>query len=414
LCFFQPLELSRWAIVRWANHDSYEGGDSDIKGLEWTNRDVRERYGSLWGIFLVPPIVSKDHLDIPPGFLRLQLIPMIRIERAISFGCAILCALSAGTAYLVSIYSTQLADRFGYNTYEINAITMSGNYGNYLMGLPWGMIADRNSKNPGYIFLVAAICLVLLAKVNSGQSLGYSLVAASYSGLVPKPASYLVLCVYFFLIGFGSAASFTASMLILSYNLAMSTNIRNWKRIYHGVAVGIPVSMYGLSAAIFSIIAKTFFYHEESGLDVTSLLILIAIVTFLSNFIAIFGLRDCRDLDDEGEEEEEPLLADEDNELEAAEETDDELKDDDHNVSCFRYTESYALAFILFTIGGCGLMYINNIGNIILALSKGDSSSPKIQDLQVLFLFLPFGIANPRCDNKRLVVFWSNSTWIIL
>jgi fucose permease len=125
---------------------------------------------------------------------------MVRSERIISFICAILCALSAGTAYLVSIYSTQIAEKYGYSTYEINSITVSMNYGNYLMGAVWGFIVDRNSKNPRFVFLTAAICLAL----------GYSLVAATYTSFIPRPASYLIFCYYFFLIGFGSAASDTA------------------------------------------------------------------------------------------------------------------------------------------------------------------------------------------------------------
>lgn len=63
------------------------------------------------------------------------------LKLSFAFLSTILCALSAGTAYLVSIYATQLAVRFEYSSFQINAITMSGNYGNYLMGAFWGILA---------------------------------------------------------------------------------------------------------------------------------------------------------------------------------------------------------------------------------------------------------------------------------
>jgi hypothetical protein len=159
----------------------------------------------------------------------------------------------------------------------------------------------------------------------------------------------------------------------------MGTNIRNWDKKYHGLAVGIPVSQYGLSAFVFTIIAKAFFYGSDKVLDVTSLLILLAVVTSSTNILAAFGLRDCRDLDEEIDVEEDRILQEP---LLANDSADTESFEEELNVSCFRYTEAYGLAFILFTIGGCGLMYINNIGNIILALSKGGAGSANIQALQ--------------------------------
>lgn len=91
-------------------------------------------------------------------------------RRNLTLAFAVLSSLSAGTNYLYSLYSPQLAARLGLTSTQANIVGLSANLGVYLSGPFVGYVIDTRGIRPVLLFGAA-----LLAT-------GYSLIRLVYDG----------------------------------------------------------------------------------------------------------------------------------------------------------------------------------------------------------------------------------------
>ncbi|KAJ3099394.1 hypothetical protein HDU97_003227 [Phlyctochytrium planicorne] len=211
-----------------------------------------------------------------------------------------LVLLSAGTFYAFSLYGPQLEKRLGYSNSQTAIVASSSNLGVYLTGPLWGLLVDK--VNPRWLFLSAAILLAA----------GYSLASLAYLGQFGPTIPYLYMCLFYFIVGVGSGGA---------YHSGLATNLRNWPPNFRGLAIGIPVAVFGLCGFICAAVGRAFFSYlpvqdlpeeptvfDVSGLgavnllrtigalDVPSFLMFLGIQGLVVNFLAAFILKDVRHL----------------------------------------------------------------------------------------------------------------------
>lgn len=109
---------------------------------------------------------------------------------------------------------------------------------------------------------------------------------------------YLITAIFYGMVGLGSSCA---------YNAALSTNIRNFDQKQHGFAVGVPVSLFGLSALFFSTLSRLFQSSPPSvvlerrmdstqapaELNVPAFLMFVGVVTGVLTLVSgLYGLRE--------------------------------------------------------------------------------------------------------------------------
>ncbi|KAJ3403762.1 hypothetical protein HDU80_003752 [Chytriomyces hyalinus] len=323
---------------------------------------------------------------------------MTQERRKIAFCASLVCMTCAGTLYLFGAYAQALQQKRSLSQTALNLIASSGGFGQYLSGPVWGKLSDTYDRQK----LCAAAGVFLLA--------GYLGLASGYaSDLVPVPA----LALAYALIGLGSSGLFNASL---------STSVKNYDEREHGFAVGVPVAFFGLSAFIFSQLQRLFIVGSQASdnapagsVDIFSFLCFVGAVTGGGAMAGATFLYDCsaslrrRGLSQDGNEagiitspttdastriesvslvstpilptvsgEQSPLIDNQSNQAEPLLE----------QPSIFAQQDAYLLfaAFILLT--GTGLMYINNVGAIVIALIPKSTPTATIQATQRLHVGL--------------------------
>ncbi|KND00592.1 uncharacterized protein SPPG_03716 [Spizellomyces punctatus DAOM BR117] len=336
---------------------------------------------------VLAPIISEpvrsvaDGDDAIAGLDTPTLNGAIKYRRNVSFAASLFAMVCGGTLYLFSAYATAFAEKLGYTQTQMNLIASAGGLGLYLSGPAMGSFVDR--YGPKKVVFASAVLLFT----------GYSCMALTFNGAFAH-SSFLLVAVSYALVGLGSAGS---------YNAAITTNVRNFHPRDHGFVVGISVSLFGLSAFIFSQLSA-FFYrrplsaesssapHHEA-IDTYAFLMFLACATGGANLVATLGLTDLSK--DTGivyqrrssesvhvGEERRGLLPTEDEEgsgidvrVEDTHSSQPSARapnpEDRHisvNTSLFQSTDAWILfvAFLLLT--GTGLMFINNIGAIVVSL----------------------------------------------
>ncbi|KAJ3411590.1 hypothetical protein HDV05_002010 [Chytridiales sp. JEL 0842] len=377
--------------------------------------------------------------------------------------------LCSGTVYVFSLFGPQLASKFSYTGAQTALIGMSGNTGVYISGPFWGRMVDNGWRR---VVFGAGAGLV---------GVGYGLASLAYVGSLGPAIPYPILSLFFLIVGFGCGASYHASL---------ATNLRNFPNESRGLAIGLPVSAFGLSAFAYAVLAGVLFRGSGHGLkeipdgtdmggqveqqanntlDVAAFLAFLGIVGFGINILAMFLLTDlsklkakamaeeCRQqqqqyhevgqeswvasraeplivstsrpaVDDAAEIEDlgpaterSPLLS---VDLERAANLGTETlpngvivsspspgtptmyissltitdeprnhnltrptSDEDVHDSCFTSPDAYLLVVIVVAVAGTGLMYVNNVGTILLALfppHTNPTTDPILQAQQAL------------------------------
>ncbi|TPX34059.1 hypothetical protein SmJEL517_g03230 [Synchytrium microbalum] len=206
-------------------------------------------------------------------------------QLCLSLIAATLCQIAAGSANLFSLYAPQLSERLGYSQTETATVAVSMNLGMYLSGVVVGHYVDKYRENPAPIFLMAAFLL----------SAGYALMSVVFSGALevdfrgePVSTHFVAYAGYAAIVGIGSC---------LCNQTSIAGNLRNFPPTWRGLAVGIPMAFYGLSALVFSQVAKYAFYDEADGLqpatlDVSSFLMFIGCVSGIICIFAALVLQD--------------------------------------------------------------------------------------------------------------------------
>ncbi|GHJ84877.1 hypothetical protein NliqN6_1279 [Naganishia liquefaciens] len=341
-------------------------------------------------------------------------------QRALLLAAATITALSSGTNYVFSAYAPQLAARCRLSSTQLNLIGIAGNLGVYTSGPLWGIFIDRHG--PRGVLCWAAILILV----------GYGGIRAIYLSTPSSPgrASTVVwLCVCSLLTGYAASAGLNASM---------STVARSFPVHQRATASGITLAGFGLSAFLFSSIAHGVFPGRTEAF-----LGLLAGGTACGMVVGVLGVRpvSCEDVSYEavssttveaytdGRDPEArmtalaltpsrsrsadrvTLLTD----IEANDDGDDDDNDNDtdpkeplaqvHVLPAEEITGKALLASLDFWLivvfltlrNGCGLLYINNVGTVVLALFN---ASKEVQAD-------PFEVARVQATQVSVVSVWN-------
>ncbi|KAL1917842.1 uncharacterized protein VTP21DRAFT_3676 [Calcarisporiella thermophila] len=295
---------------------------------------------------------------------------MVDLRLSISFLCAVLGMSSAGTLYMFSLYGNIIAEELQYTQTQINAVAMIGDLGVYVFSPLIGAGVDKWGHRR--ICLMAAFFLAT----------GYIFMSLTLQKFALS-TSFLSMSFYFFLVGVGSSCAYLA---------AISSQAKNFSSRYRGLALGIPIGAYGLSALVWSQIGRIWFMTGRDGqLDAFKFLWVVGLVLAGINLVNMVGMIRTReqgeDIEDVNErtrlvddnkykrsgleweneecEEREVVLRVEQDTL-IAPNTDIIKPNDQQEFFCNPTTWIFFSGLIL--ICGMGLMYINSVGAIIEAL----------------------------------------------
>ncbi|KAI5966095.1 hypothetical protein CANMA_003341 [Candida margitis] len=154
---------------------------------------------------------------------------------------SVFVALAAGTPYMYGVYSPQLIKHIGLTASDSATISLATNIGSGVGGLPGGLLIDH--FGPQVSIFVGSLCIL------TGYFTMFKIYQHQYSNL-------FVICIAMALMGFGSITSYFATLKASQANFPK----------HKGVAGALPVSCFGFSATVFSIISASFFKDNTGGL----------------------------------------------------------------------------------------------------------------------------------------------------
>jgi MFS family permease len=244
-----------------------------------------------------------------------------------------------------------------YNQEQINLVGTLGNLGGYAGVLP---SIFYNVFGPRLTCVLASVMLFG----------GYILIYFSAKHIIPS--NYIIMGLYFMLMGNGTSASYTA---------ALSTNIQNFGQQSRGLVVGILASAYGISSALFSFCYSVFF---KKRLD--PMLLFLAISTGIVPLISTIFTNVAPPKSMQNQESESLISNSEDPEVPrlnaeygSSENTinSNKLKRSTvfQEVNPIRILISldFILLFILFFAGiGAGITMLNNLGSMVISYGGKD------------------------------------------
>ena len=306
----------------------------------------------------------------------------------ISFLAACAAMMSAGTYYSFPLFGPHLATRFGYSMTQVNFIAAAGDYGVYICAPLFGFLVDRTGSR-----LAASLAALMLFS-------GYALMSITVDGIIPHH-HYLLLALYFAMVGVGSSAAYMA---------ALSATARNFPSNIRGSTLGIAIGLFGLSAFLISRI-DAWFFIKNNHVNTAGLLWALAVICSLLNVFALFGLGSVKQTENiTSSLAQETMDASSDHENSSdVDETTPFLPENNSNVTGFhgrsnssqsgsylsvilsdrsnqrsdvdtsfgtflKDKNAWMLFLILIFTSGAGLEYINNIGYMVsrVAFSSGE------------------------------------------
>ncbi|KAF8632395.1 hypothetical protein AX17_004836 [Amanita inopinata Kibby_2008] len=201
--------------------------------------------------------------NVPPGLFSVQRLTMLI--------ASLIVGLCSGTNYVYSAYAPQLGSRLQITHTQLNIVGLAGNVGVYSSGPIWGRIVDTRGPR----ILLASSFLLLLA--------GYSGIYNFYSkGLSPSETtlsglSFALLVSCAFITGSGGNAGLTS---------AVNSTAKTFPDSARASTVGLVVSGFGLSAFLFSTVARIVFPG-----DTASFLLLLSLGTAFPMIMGFFLVR---------------------------------------------------------------------------------------------------------------------------
>ncbi|CAG8517916.1 2646_t:CDS:2, partial [Cetraspora pellucida] len=247
----------------------------------------------------------------------------------------LLAASVCGTQYLFSAYSTALASKLNFSSVQINTIGSAANYGCYLTGPIFGYIVDHHGSRRTAIlssFFIFA---------------GYFFLAMTYEGIF-NSKSFLLCALYLLMVGIASSGAYNAVLGLVARNFTKN----------RGIAFGFPVALYASGLSIF--IGGWFLVIIPRSQN-----------TKLST----------EEVDQISDHPESSSSSDQNNEQTPL--LDIIVSYDEPDIGgweLFYNHDALLLGILMFLLGGCGLMYINNAGAIIKSLYSLPSSNPTPQN----------------------------------
>lgn len=136
----------------------------------------------------------------------------------------------------MSTVSHLISCEVNYEQIEISTIITAANFGTYL-GIVPSLIYDTLGPRTA--------CLLGMALISTGYAGAYLITA----GILPS--HYLLMSLFFFIMGQGSSATYTSSL---------ATNVKNFPANVRGLVTGVLVAAFGISAAVFSLAFRSLFH----------------------------------------------------------------------------------------------------------------------------------------------------------
>ncbi|KAJ2478888.1 hypothetical protein EV174_004175 [Coemansia sp. RSA 2320] len=181
--------------------------------------------------------------------------------------------LCGGTTSLFATYGSSFSEVLGFTQYETNLVASLGDYAHYMSAPLFGYLATR--IGPTRVIQTAAV-LMFFGYMGLGYALNHYDTPYEHSHHYVATMSLL-----FALVGIGSKAAYMSSM---------ATTARNFKHSRHsGIALGIPISLYGLSTFVFSSLKARWFESDKTPGRYLSFMAVISLVAHLaaSRFVAL-------------------------------------------------------------------------------------------------------------------------------
>ncbi|KAK9244277.1 major facilitator superfamily domain-containing protein [Lipomyces tetrasporus] len=307
-----------------------------------------------------------------------------KMQKGITYASALLSCICAGSIMIFALYAPQFQTHMGYSQVQVNLLSILGEAGMYLTTPIVGISAD----------MYGSAVLSLLSAILFGVA--YALAAWAYAAHLP----YFTMMISFLLIGGGTACMYFGSITACAKTFTSN----------RGLALGLPITAYGLSSLWQSQVAAAFFIDRESGeVHVPGLFAFFAVFLSTVGLIATagyhFGYRpdslvaSSKKLQHTaaklGSDEETPLLDDDGSEPFSPRVGSSaanlgaggvDVDDEDDCKTILLTRKQMVLAFAkdwtawgaalgLFTTIGPGEMFLNNMGSIIRSLSAPGPST---------------------------------------
>ena len=263
-----------------------------------------------------------------------------QITKTINILCCFLCALGSGSSYVYSAYGPQLGQRLNFNHTEVNIIGSFGNSGTYFTAPFWGFIIDKlGIKIPLWVS-------------SSFLFIGYFGIHSFYAQHLTTNHNLFFISVLSTLVGMGGSGA------LLS---ALNATARSFTDKSRATASGIVLAGFGLSAFFYSFIA-----HEAFPGSTDAFLLALAIGTSISILSGAIGIKvipskSKKDPENHNEEQD-PLVNDQ---IDSSENI---IASNKNPLSIIPTVDFWILFLTMSLLSGTGLMWINNVGNVIQAL----------------------------------------------
>ncbi|KAJ1830543.1 hypothetical protein LPJ63_004863 [Coemansia sp. RSA 2711] len=171
-----------------------------------------------------------------------------QFTNTISYIATCLSMLCGGTTSLFATYGSSFSEILGFTQYETNMVASLGDYAHYMSAPLFGYLSSR--IGPTRIIQTAGVLMFC-----GYLGLGY---AFKHFDTPQEHASHYVasMSLLFALVGVGSKAAYMSSMATTASNFKHSR--------YSGIALGIPLSLYGLSTFVFSSVKAHWFERDST------------------------------------------------------------------------------------------------------------------------------------------------------
>ncbi len=263
-------------------------------------------------------------------------------RKSISFACAVLNCLSAGSLSIFSLYPLEFQGKLAYTQVQVNAVSIAGELGMYLIVPFFGWFCDRRGPRP-----VSLIAGVLFA-------LGYVIASLAYA----THQAYYIMMLGFVFVGAATSAMYLSAVTTCAKNHLDRP----------GLALSIPITAFGVSSLWQAQVAVKFFSEDDGSLNCGNLFFFFALLLGLVGLIGAFGLKVVpTDLSDEVQ----PLIRDDHsvNRLDALERMRRRVLKD-------RSMRLFAIA--LFLVAGPAEMFLNNMGSLIHVYPEKTDPAPHV------------------------------------
>ncbi|KAJ1776318.1 hypothetical protein LPJ77_003520 [Coemansia sp. RSA 2523] len=190
-----------------------------------------------------------------------------QFSSTLSYVATCMSMLCGGTTSLFATYGSSFGEVLGFTQYETNMVASLGDYAHYMSAPLFGYLTLR--IGPRRVTQAAGVLMFV----------GYMGLSYAFDRLPTQrnQASHYVatMSLLFALVGVGSKAAYMAAMATTASNFRHSR--------FAGIALGVPLSLYGLSTFVFSSV-KAHWFERDAG--PARYLLCMAVVSLIAHLLA--------------------------------------------------------------------------------------------------------------------------------